>query len=112
KTLEELTSITEELFKKSALLLAQEYFYTDFDWRIGIINNRPIFACKYYMTKGHWQIYDHSKKLKKGVESGDAETFPISRVPKNVISTALKLSNQMGESLYGVDLKEKDGKAY
>lgn len=112
KTEVELRSVTEDLFKKTALLLAQEYFYTDFDWRIGIINDRPIFACKYYMTKGHWQIYDHTKKLKKGSESGEAETFPISKVPKHVISTALKLSHQMGNSLYGVDLKEKNGKAY
>lgn len=112
KSEEELKKVTEDLFKKTALLLAQEYFYTDFDWRIGILNNRPIFACKYYMTKGHWQIYDHTKKLKKGPETGDTETFPISKVPKHVLSTALKLSYQMGDGLYGVDLKEKDGKAF
>jgi glutathione synthase/RimK-type ligase-like ATP-grasp enzyme len=109
KTPEELLKLTEDLFKKTALLLAQEYFYTDFDWRIGILNDRPLFACKYYMTKGHWQIYDHSKKADK---TGDAETFPISKVPKHVVSTALKLSHLVGNSLYGVDLKEKDGKAY
>lgn len=112
KSEEELKQVSEDLFKKTALLLAQEYFYTDFDWRIGILNNRPLFACKYYMTKGHWQIYDHTKKLKNGPESGDTETFPISKVPKHVLSTALKLSHQMGNSLYGVDLKEKNGKAY
>ncbi len=108
----DLKTVTEDLFKKTALLIAQEYFYTDFDWRIGILNDRPIFACKYYMTKGHWQIYDHTKKRKKGIESGDSETFPISKVPRQVINTALKLSHQMGNSLYGVDLKEKNDKAY
>lgn len=112
KTPEEMVQITEDLFKKTALLLCQEYFYTDFDWRIGVLNDRAIFACKYYMTKGHWQIYDHTKKRKKGIESGDSETFPISKVPKHVINTALKLSHHVGDSLYGVDLKEKNGKAY
>jgi glutathione synthase/RimK-type ligase-like ATP-grasp enzyme len=114
KTLDEMKKITEDLFKKTALLLAQEYFYTDFDWRIGILNDRPIYACKYYMTKGHWQIYNHENKDKvtKGIQSGDAETFPISKVPKHVISTALKMSSQIGNSLYGVDLKERDKKAY
>lgn len=112
KTPEEMVKITEDLFKKTALLLCQEYFYTDFDWRIGVLNDRAIFACKYYMTKGHWQIYDHTKKRKKGIESGDSETFPISKVPKHVINTALKLSHHVGDSLYGVDLKEKNGKAY
>lgn len=109
---EQLHKITEDLFKKTALLLAQEYFYTDFDWRIGILKDRPIFACKYYMTKGHWQIYNHDKSANNGVQSGDSETVPISKVPKHVISTALKLAHQVGDSLYGVDLKEKDGKAY
>jgi len=112
KSPEELIQVTEDLFKKSALLLAQEYFYTDFDWRIGVLNDRPIFACKYFMTKGHWQIYDHSKKMNKGISCGDAETFPISKVPKHVVNTALKISHLVGNSLYGVDLKERDGKAY
>jgi glutathione synthase/RimK-type ligase-like ATP-grasp enzyme len=109
---DELKKITEDLFKKTALLLAQEYFYTDFDWRIGVLNDRPIYACKYYMTKGHWQIYNHDKKMSKGIQSGDSETFPISKVPKHVISTALKMASHIGDSLYGVDLKEKDKKAY
>jgi glutathione synthase/RimK-type ligase-like ATP-grasp enzyme len=110
QTQEDLIKITEDLFKKTALLLAQEYFYTDFDWRIGILNNRPIYACKYYMTKGHWQIYNHDKKGRDKL--GDAETFPLSKVPKHVINAALKLANLVGDSLYGVDLKEKDGKSY
>jgi glutathione synthase/RimK-type ligase-like ATP-grasp enzyme len=112
KDKDELKKITEDLFKKTALLLAQEYFYTDFDWRIGVLNDRPIYACKYYMTKGHWQIYNHDKKMRKGIQSGASETFPISKVPKHVISTALKMASQIGDSLYGVDLKEKDKKAY
>lgn len=111
KTEQELNQVTEELYKKTSLLLAQEYFYTDFDWRIGVFNDRAIYACKYYMTKGHWQIYNHANKVKKD-QVGRAETFPISKVPKSVLSTALKLSHQVGDSLYGVDLKEKDGKAY
>lgn len=112
KSPEELKSITEDLFKKTALLLAQEYFYTDFDWRVGILNNRAIYACKYYMTKGHWQIYNHNQKLQNGVQTGDTETLPISKVPKHVLSTALKMASLIGDSLYGVDLKEKDKKAY
>ena len=64
------------------------------------------------MTKGHWQIYNHDKQVNKGILSGDSETFPISKVPKHVISTALKMANQIGDSLYGVDLKERDKKAY
>jgi glutathione synthase/RimK-type ligase-like ATP-grasp enzyme len=111
KTLEDMKKICDDLFKKTALILVQEFFYTDFDWRIGILNDRPIYACKYYMTKGHWQIYNHDKN-KKEDQSGMSETFPISKVPKHVLSTALKMSHHVGNSLYGVDLKERDKKAY
>ncbi len=112
KTMEDLLKITEDLFKKTSLLLAQEFFYTDFDWRIGVLGGRALYACKYYMTKGHWQIYNHDKINKKGVQSGDSETFPISKVPKHVISTALKMAHLIGNGLYGVDIKERNGKAY
>lgn len=112
KTKEELAKVTEEIFKKTALILIQEYFYTDFDWRIGVLNGKPLFACKYFMTKGHWQIYNHEHNNKKGYDVGRFETLPISKVPKYVISTAVKIAHQVGDSLYGVDIKEKDGKAY
>lgn len=107
----ELLKVTRELHKKTALLLAQEYFYTDFDWRIGVLGDRPLFACKYYMTKGHWQIYNHGEKNQEA-QSGDAETFPLSKVPRYVLSAAVKVSHLVGTSLYGVDIKEKKGKAY
>lgn len=112
KSAEELEKVTEELFKKTALILLQEYFYTDFDWRIGVLNGKPLFACKYFMTKGHWQIYNHGFDNKRGYDIGKFETLPISKVPKYVIHTAIKMANQVGDSLYGVDIKERDGKAY
>ncbi len=100
---EEMKRASAELFQKSALLIAQEFLYTDFDWRIGVLNEKPIFACKYFMSKGHWQIYNHGKT---GVESGDFETLPISAVPSKVIKTAVKAASLVGKSLYGVDIKQ------
>ena len=51
----ELDEALKVLFDKSSILLAQEFTPTDFDWRIGILNGEPLYACKYYMAKGHWQ---------------------------------------------------------
>ncbi|MDF1821447.1 MAG: RimK family protein [Alcanivoracaceae bacterium] len=91
-------------FKQSAVVLAQEYLYTDFDWRIGILNNRPLFACQYMMSKGHWQIYHHQEGGK--TDSGDFATLPIQQVPSRVLRTAMKAARPMGDGLYGVDLKQ------
>jgi glutathione synthase/RimK-type ligase-like ATP-grasp enzyme len=105
----ELKASIKDLFRKSALLLAQEFFYTDFDWRIGIFNNRPLYACRYFMVKNHWQIYHHGKKR---VESGGFSTLPTFEVPRDVLRAALAATQPIGDGLYGVDVKERDGKGY
>ncbi len=105
KDLEEAFSI---LFERSAILLAQEFIPTDFDWRIGVLNGEPLFACKYYMAKGHWQIYLHDNNGK--CEEGLVDTIPIYKVPSQVLKTALKATSLIGKGLYGVDLKVVNGK--
>ncbi len=93
----------KDLFRQSALVLAQEYLYTDYDWRIGVLGGRAIYACKYMMVKGHWQIYQHGGV---GVESGDFETLPTYEVPRKVIQAALNATRLIGDGLYGVDIKQ------
>jgi len=110
KNKEEFDTTIESLFQKSAILLAQKYIPTDYDWRIGILNKEPIYACKYYMAKGHWQIYNHKSSGKSS--SGNYETVPIYQVPKNVIRTAVKATSLIGKGLYGVDLKQVNDKCY
>jgi glutathione synthase/RimK-type ligase-like ATP-grasp enzyme len=98
------------LFAKSALILAQAFMPTDYDWRIGVMNRQPIYACKYMMSRGHWQIYQHHNSGR--VSSGGYETFDLKQAPKNVVDIAVKAANLIGAGLYGVDLKEIDGKVY
>jgi glutathione synthase/RimK-type ligase-like ATP-grasp enzyme len=105
----ELEQKVEELFQKSALLLAQEFLYTDFDWRIGIFNNKALYACRYYMVKNHWQIYRHGSSR---IDTGSFATLPTFEVPKAVLDAALKATQPIGNGLYGVDVKEKNGKGY
>lgn len=106
KSLEELESILDEMFKHSSLVLVQKFLQTPYDWRIGILDNEPIFACKYYMSQGHWQIYNHTKKLDDKNFSGKSETLPIYDVPKPVIQAALGAASTIGNGLYGIDIKE------
>lgn len=98
------------LLADSALVLVQEYLYTDFDWRIGVLGGKAIYACRYHMARGHWQIYNHGAKSK--ASSGDFETLPTFEVPPAVLDAALKASRFIGKGLYGVDLKQIDDKVY
>lgn len=105
----ELVQRLNELFAESALVLAQEYLYTEFDWRIGVLNGRAIYACRYLMARNHWQIYNHS--VKKNF-SGGYETLPTFEVPKKVLDAAVKAAKFIGTGLYGVDVKEHENHAY
>lgn len=101
---EELLEATAQLFEHSVLLLAQEYFYTEYDWRIGVLNRKPIFACQYFMSKGHWQIYNH--KAKGQDVNGECRTLAVHEAPRAVVELAVKTANLIGDGLYGVDLKQ------
>ena len=106
---DELAAKLTELFEYSALVLAQEYMYTEYDWRAGVLNGRAIYACRYLMARNHWQIYNHDAKR---FFSGGFETLPTFELPKAVLDAALKACKTVGRGLYGVDVKEHQGKAY
>jgi glutathione synthase/RimK-type ligase-like ATP-grasp enzyme/ribosomal protein S18 acetylase RimI-like enzyme len=99
----ELTEALKKLFRKSEMIIAQEFLYSEFDWRIGVLDNLPLFACKYYMAKDHWQIYNW--QASKEDDAGDAQTLAVEDVPEQVLKVALKAASLMGDGLYGVDLK-------
>ncbi|MDO9515883.1 MAG: RimK family protein [Syntrophales bacterium] len=103
-TLAELEVTASRLFKESDLILAQEFLYTEFDWRIGILNRTPIFACQYFMSKRHWQIVKHSPSGR--FTEGDATTWLVEEAPEAVVTVALKAANLIGGGLYGVDVKQ------
>ncbi len=93
----------ENLLTHSDLIIAQQFTPSHFDWRIGILDRKPIYACKYYMVKNHWQI-SHWTSLKKK-QDGHHETIALEKVPQDVIRMAIKAANLIGNGLYGVDIK-------
>ena len=91
-------------------MIAQEYLYTDYDWRIGVLGGKAIYACRYLMARNHWQIYNHGAS--KRFESGGFETLPTFGVPRQVLDAAIKSCAMVGNGLYGVDLKQAGNKVY
>lgn len=109
KTEEEYDLLVTEMLKESDLIIAQEFCPSDYDWRIGIIDNQPFFACKYYMAKGHWQIYNWNAK-KKDDQDGEADCLPLEDVPKKVLDMAIKSAKLIGKGLFGIDIKVVNNK--
>lgn len=110
KNPEELNNLLDKLLEDSDLIIAQEYLPTEYDWRVGVLDGEPFYACKYYMAPGHWQIMNWQKK--RYGRYGRAETFHLNEVPRHIVTTATKAARLIGDGLYGVDLKQIDDKAY
>jgi glutathione synthase/RimK-type ligase-like ATP-grasp enzyme len=107
---EELKIQLETMLKSSELILAQEFVPSEYDWRIGVLDHQPLYACKYFMASGHWQIYNWTAE-REDDRSGNSETMHTEFVPPVVLQTALKAARLIGDGLYGVDLKQFGDKA-
>lgn len=107
---EELRVRVRELLEESELIIAQGFLPTEFDWRIGLLDGQPLYACRYWMAAQHWQIVHHQSGGHK--TEGEADTLAIADTPTEVLQIARKAAAAMGDGLYGVDIKEAQGKYY
>ncbi|MBI1366579.1 MAG: ATP-grasp domain-containing protein [Alphaproteobacteria bacterium] len=105
-TLDEFRDRAKILFKDTALILAQEYMPTEFDWRVGVLGGEPLYVSQYMMAKGHWQIAKHSPG--GGVRFGGTHTVAVEDAPSLVVETAVKAARLIGDGFYGIDLKQND----
>jgi glutathione synthase/RimK-type ligase-like ATP-grasp enzyme len=107
---EDVRERVREALSQSELIVAQEFVPTDYDWRVGVIDRRPIYVSKYYMARRHWQIV--RRDANGATVEGTADTLAVDDAPKEVVQIAMKAANLIGNGLYGVDLKQVGGKIY
>jgi glutathione synthase/RimK-type ligase-like ATP-grasp enzyme len=95
---------TKKLLNISDLIIAQEFLPTEFDWRVGILDREPLYVNKYFLARKHWQIMNWGAEEKN--RYGKHESMVPEMAPRQLIRTALKAANLVGDGLYGVDLKQ------
>lgn len=98
------------LFNRSDLLVAQAFTPSTFDWRIGVLRRQPLYACRYYMARQHWQIIKREPGRSE-CEEGTSDAVALEEVPSAILDAALRAADLMGDGLYGVDVKDVEGKA-
>ena len=106
----ELDVVLKDFFQTSDLVIAQEFIPTQFDWRVGVLNKKPFYVCKYYMATDHWQIANWKDGKLAG--EGDVESIPVEQAPKQLLELAVKSTSLIGNGLYGVDIKQSNNKFY
>jgi len=102
-------NVARKFFRRSHVLVVQAFMPTSFDWRVGVLNDKVLYVCKYTMRKGKWK---HGAKLRGKHKFVWGRTISLKRdhAPLKLKETALKAAGIVGKGLYGVDLKEVDGK--
>jgi len=108
-TREALDDALATLLAQSDLVIAQEWLPTRFDWRVGVLDRRAVYVCKYFMAPGHWQVVKHERERR--IE-GSTQTLRVAEAPRAVVETAVRAANLIGDGLYGVDIKEANGRCY
>jgi glutathione synthase/RimK-type ligase-like ATP-grasp enzyme len=109
-TRDELDDEVARRLDSSDLLVAQEFMPTDFDWRIGVLEGKALYTCRYFMAHRHWQIL---KRTRTGdLRSGRVETISVPRAPRELIRLAVAAASAVGDGLYGVDMKQRGDEFY
>lgn len=109
ETKQELLAKVKSLLEKSELIVAQEWLPTEFDWRVGVLDRRVLFVCRYYMAPDHWQIVRHGAHKQDYVE-GPTVACSVGEAPEEVVKLGLKAANLIGDGFYGVDIKQCEGR--
>jgi glutathione synthase/RimK-type ligase-like ATP-grasp enzyme len=104
----ELADLLQSFMQKSELVVAQEFVPSTFDWRVGVLDGRPLYVCRYHMARGHWQIQKVEKA--KRPNYGKVDTLDVDAAPPQVVDLAVRAANLIGDGLYGIDIKESDGR--
>jgi len=105
---EALDRILPDLFRESELVVAQQWTPSTFDWRIGVLDGAPLYAARYHMAEGHWQIIRDGGG--DGTRYGRVEALPLEEVPEGLVDLAVRAARPVGSGFYGVDVKVVDGR--
>lgn len=107
ETEEEASDRLRELLSESELVVAQEFVPSDYDWRVGVLDGKLLFVCRYYMARGHWQIVSRRGRTDR---YGRVEAVPPEDAPPSVCETAVRAASLFGDGLFGVDVKAVNGR--
>ena len=75
QVLDELKAGVRQMFEDTALIIAQEFPPTKFDWRTAVLNDKPLCAGQDRMARGHWQTVKYGQGGK--TTEGGFTTMPV-----------------------------------
>jgi glutathione synthase/RimK-type ligase-like ATP-grasp enzyme len=101
--------VARRFIKLSDWIVVQQFIESKYDWRVGVLDGKLLYACKYTIPSDTFKIQAsvNGHLVYCGVESVSPE-----KVPPQVINLGIDAANAIGRGLYGVDIKNNNGDAY
>ena len=101
--------VARRFIRLSDWIVVQQFIQSRYDWRVGVLDGKLLYACKYTIPSDTFKIQAsvNGHLVYCGVESVQPE-----QVPRHVIRLGIEAANAIGRGLYGVDIKNANGDAY
>jgi len=101
--------VARRFIRLSDWIVVQQYIESKYDWRVGVLDGKFLYACKYTIPSVTFKI---QASVNGHIVYCGVESVPEEDVPAHVIRLGIDAANAIGHGLYGVDIKNTNGSAY
>jgi len=105
----EFFQVARRFIRLSDWIVAQQYIESRYDWRVGVLDGKLLYVCKYTIPSVTFKI---QASVNGHIVYCGVESVPPDVVPPPVIRLGIEAANAVGRGLYGVDIKNTNGYAY
>jgi len=109
ETVDQLLKVAKRFIKLSDWIVAQQYLSSSYDWRIGVLDGKLLYAAQYIIPSETFKIQD---TVNGHLVYCAVRSVPAAEVPRPVIETGVAAARAIGRGLYGVDIKVCDDTPY
>lgn len=100
--------VGKRFLRRADRIIVQQYMPSDFDWRVITLDGRVIAVLKYLFVQDKWKLMERGS----GGEWAKVVGVPLDKVDPKLSDVSLRAANAIGQSLYGIDIKEVGGDYY
>ena len=100
--------VARRFSRMSDRIVVQQFVESRYDWRVGVLNGKLLYACKYTIPSVTFKI---QASVNGHIVYCGVESMPESAVPPHVVQLGIDAARAIGTGLYGVDIKNNNGDA-
>ena len=100
--------VARRFSRMSDRIVVQQFVESKYDWRVGVLDGKLLYACKYTIPSVTFKI---QASVNGHIVYCGVESMPESAVPPHVVQLGIEAADAIGDGLYGVDIKNNNGDA-